>query len=132
MGSARGMSLTVLGEIFAICRMQGPTPPTSGPDAGPLYATTLTEDSCTVVCTENRIPEGCEAETGWSCLKVEGPLPFSQTGVLATFTGPLAAAEIPVFVLSTYETDYVLVKATKLPRAIEVLTSSGYDIRRAS
>ena len=96
-----------------------------------MYSTTHTADGCTIVCTEDRIPEGSEVEAGWCCLKVQGPLAFSQTGVLGSLTAPLAAAEIPVFAVSTLETDYLLVKRTVLPRTLEVLSSSGHEVQRA-
>jgi hypothetical protein len=63
-------------------------------------------------------------------LKVEGPLDFSLTGVLASLTAPLAREGISVFALSTYETDYLLVKTEQLEKAIQTLRGEGYEIKK--
>lgn len=68
------------------------------------------------------------AETGWRCLKVEGPLAFEMTGVLAAISAPLAHAEIAIFVVSTYDTDYLLVKAADLDRACTTLRDEGFVV----
>ena len=72
--------------------------------------------------------EGVRIERGWVALKLEGPFPFSMTGVLASFLQPLAEAKIPIFAISTFDTDYVLVKAEKLDRALGVLRSAGHAV----
>ena len=68
------------------------------------------------------------AETGWRCLRVEGPLSFELTGVLANLSAPLARAGIPIFVISTYDTDNVLVKVTDLESACSALRDEGYTV----
>lgn len=77
---------------------------------------------------EDQAPVDWESETGWRCIQVRGPLAFDQVGILASLTAPLAQAAIPVFALSTYETDYLLVKDPDLPRAREALTDAGHVI----
>jgi uncharacterized protein len=68
-------------------------------------------------------------EAGWRCLKVLGPLDFSLTGILAALAAPLAAAGIPVFVVSTFDTDYLMVKAENLDRAGATLSGAGHRIQ---
>ena len=63
---------------------------------------------------------------GWRCLRVSGPLDFEMTGVLSALSSPLARAGIPIFVLSTYNTDYLLVKSVSLQQSLTVLRDSGY------
>jgi len=78
--------------------------------------------------SSSNVPAGVTAETGWRCLRVEGPLSFELTGVLADLSAPLARAGIPVFVISTYDTDYVLVKAVDLEQACSALRDKGHAI----
>ncbi len=86
------------------------------------------EDACTEdACREDRIPDGALAERGWMALKLEGPFPFSMTGVLASFLQPLAEARIPIFAISTFDTDYVLIKRENLERAEVVLGAAGHE-----
>jgi hypothetical protein len=65
-------------------------------------------------------------ERGWAALEIVGPLDFTLTGVLASFAGPLAEARIPVFAISTFDTDYVLVKTENLDAAVRALSSAGH------
>ena len=77
---------------------------------------------------QSKVPPDWDAEPGWRCLKVQGPLNFDQTGVLASLVGPLAEAAISVFSISTYDTDYLLVKEHDLDKARSVLTKQGHTI----
>ncbi len=83
-----------------------------------------------MVCPEDAAPVGEDAriEAGWRALAVDGPLDFSMVGVMAGLAATLAGASISVFVLSTYDTDYVLVRSTALDRAIDSLRSAGYHV----
>jgi hypothetical protein len=79
------------------------------------------------VCEERKMVEGVRAEKGWVGLKLEGPFPFTMTGVLASFLQPLAEAGIPVFAVSTFNTDYVLIKGEHLERAVKALGEAGHE-----
>ena len=81
-----------------------------------------------MVCREDVIPEGVRCERGWRCLRVSGTLDFSLIGVLASLLDPLARAGVGVFVLSTFDTDYLLVKQADWQRAAEVLERSGHTV----
>jgi hypothetical protein len=96
---------------------------------GALVSLTRTEQELSVVCREAAVPAEVQSERGWRALEVVGPLDFALTGILAALAGPLAAAGISIFALSTYDTDYVLVKATTLARAIAVLQAAGLTIQ---
>ena len=74
------------------------------------------------------MPDGVRVEKDWVALKLEGPFPFSLSGVLSSFLQPLATAEIPIFVVSTFDTDYVLMKRDKLEQAIKALGAAGHEM----
>jgi len=89
---------------------------------------TQTEDELAVLCLDEAIPPGVRAERGFRALRVRGPLAFSQCGVLAGLAGPLADAGVPILALSTFDTDYVLVRTSDLERARAALRSAGHRI----
>jgi hypothetical protein len=67
-------------------------------------------------------------ERGWCALELAGPLDFSLTGVVAALVTPLADAEVPIFILSTFETDYLLIRERDLHRSVEALTEAGHKV----
>ena len=100
-------------------------------NGGGFYCATRTPDELSIVCAENRIDQGRDhitVEGGWLALKLEGPFPFSMTGVLVSFLQPLAEAQVPIFAISTFDTDYVLVKEENLQRALTVLGAAGHEV----
>lgn len=85
-----------------------------------------TADELSIVCAEERVPSNVQAERGWRAFKLEGPVPFTTVGVISSLTTPLATQGIGVFVLSTFDTDYLLVKETNLGRAQKALAAAGF------
>ncbi len=73
-------------------------------------------------------PSDVDADRDWRCFKLQGPIPFSLTGILNSITMPLAQANLGIFAISTYDTDYVLVKKEVLPQALSALTDAGHTI----
>ena len=127
--SLKRVSLVVLKEALAICRLE---PHQGIPEwvvDSPFYAVTRTQDELSVVCPEKRVPRGIKLDQGWRCLKVQGPISLSETGVLASLAGPLAKAGISVFAVSTFDTDYLLIKKERLVQATKVLRQAGYCFR---
>jgi len=121
----------VLPGRFAVARLPAHAPI---PDwaSGPAFVSiTRTEAALSIVCAESAIPDGVRAERQLACFEVEGPLDFSEVGVLASIARPLANAGISIFVVSTFDTDYIFVAASALQMAIRVLTADGYDVRRS-
>jgi hypothetical protein len=98
--------------------------------AGSLVAVTRTRDELSIVCSQRSLPEPGpgrpRCELGWRAIAVRGPLDFSLTGVVASLTVPLANAGVPVFVVSTFDTDYVLVKDEHLDAARAALRAAGH------
>ncbi len=122
--SPPSLSLTLLPEVLAVCRLEAGAPLPAWVLRPPACfgSLTRTRDELSVVCEQDVVPPGeTRVARGWRALKVRGPLDLSLTGVVASLTAPLAAAAIPVFVLSTYDTDYLLVRGEALERAIAVL-----------
>ena len=121
------MQLTLLSESFAVCRLSSPQrPPSWFHYQGDLASITYTSDECSIVCLEGIVPYDVQAERGWRAIKVTGPLDFSLTGVLASLATPLANARIPLFALSTFDTDYLLIQETFIIHAQETLIQSGH------
>ena len=95
---------------------------------GAFLSITRTSEELSIVCEEGNVPD-VVADRGWRCLKLAGPMPLDQTGVAAAFTRVLADAGIALFVMSTYDTDYVLVRDATIEHASAALRASGYTVR---
>jgi hypothetical protein len=93
-----------------------------------LFSVTRTPDELSVVCPQASVPEGVERERGWCVLKLEGPFEFSEVGVLASVTAPLAEAGVGIFAVSTFDTDYVLVKEEQLDPAVAALRGWSHEV----
>jgi hypothetical protein len=121
-------TLEILTGTFAVCRLRADE---DVPDwaTGDVVSITRTPDELSIVCSEENVPENIQSESGWRCLRVAGPLEFSLVGVIASLAGTLAAANISVFVISTFDTDYLLVKNSDLNAAVESLGKSGHAVR---
>jgi hypothetical protein len=75
------------------------------------------------------VPEGVRCNNDWKCLRIEGPIDFSSVGILASIAEPLAKAQLSIFVICSFDTDYILVKKRDLGKAARVLSSAGHRIR---
>ena len=120
--------LELLPHVYAVCRLDSNAPAPDWATRGPFFSITRTVHELSVVCPENQVPDAVTKDGGWKVLMVEGPLDFSLTGVLASLTGPLAREGISVFALSTYDTDYLLVKEEQLAKAIQALVAERYRV----
>jgi len=104
-------------------------PPGSHPDWVPpdgFTAVTRTSTETSVVCPEDAVPEDVKAQKGWRILGLVGPFDFALVGVLASVINPLAAARVPIFAISTFETDYILIPEEHFARALTVLQEAGH------
>lgn len=123
-----GLTLSLLPETFIIHRL--------GPDVdvplaalrSPFFAITRTDEELSLVLPGSVKIESRKSEANWACFKVEGPLEFDLIGVLAGIAGVLAKAGVPIFALSTFDTDYILVKREQVEAAREALASAGYQV----
>ncbi|MBS0632564.1 MAG: ACT domain-containing protein [Verrucomicrobia bacterium] len=123
------LTLRVVPGAYAVCRL--------APDAAlPAWAAgatgfssiTRTADELSVICAESAVPADVKSERGWALLQFVGPFDFGAVGVLASVAQPLAAAQISLLALGTFDTDYVLVKHTSLPAARDVLLAAGHRV----
>ena len=122
------MKLCLLPNNFSVCRL---SPTESLPiwaTEGSFFSITKTDDELSVVCNQRNVPDSVKAEGGWRALQVEGPLDFALTGILASIAKPLADAKVSLFAISTFDTDYVLVKEQTLERATHALRAAGFTI----
>jgi hypothetical protein len=93
-----------------------------------FYCIVRTEEELSIVCDSSIELAGGEKNGGWSCLEAAGPLDFSLSGVLSGISSVLAAASISIFVISTFNTDYILVKSAELENAVRALREAGYEV----
>jgi hypothetical protein len=109
-----------------------PAPAAAMPDWGwrvGLVSVTRTPDEPSVVCDEAAVPAAMPlVERGWRALRVAGTLDFALAGILARLAAPLAEAGISIFALSTFDTDYLLVRASDLDAAIDALRAAGHEV----
>jgi hypothetical protein len=124
----KGLTLHILPERLAVCRLAPDAPVPEPPANAGFWSVTRTSEELSIVLPEEHVQAGWEAETGWRCLKVQGPLDFGLTGILASLVTPLAEAGISIFALSTYDTDYVLVKEGDLEEAKRALSAHGHRV----
>jgi hypothetical protein len=128
------LTLTVLSGRYAVCRLGGAAavpdwaPVSTGSADGGFLSITRTRDELSIVAPEPSVPAAVLCDRGWRCLMVAGPLDLSLTGVLAALASPLAEARVSVFAVSTFDTDYLLVKDERLAVAVETLRRAGHRV----
>jgi hypothetical protein len=124
------LTLEVVPGTYAVCRLGADeaVPPWAEP--GSFLSVTRTTAELSIVCSQEAVPATAAAERGWRCLRVVGPLGFGVTGILASLAGPLASSGVSIFVVSTYDTDYVLVQDRDLERAMDALVRAGHRVAR--
>lgn len=130
------LTLSVLPDQYAVVKLpaNAPIPEWVGMNGpGDLFSVTRTPEELSIICPNSNVPNmpragNFEFEKGWACLKVDGPLDFSLTGILAGLTRALAAIGVTVFAISTYNTDYLMVRHESLERAVRALRLEGYTV----
>ncbi|MES1246879.1 MAG: ACT domain-containing protein [Actinomycetota bacterium] len=122
------MQLYALDELYAVVRLEPDAPLPEWAVRGHFRSVTRSDTEMSIVCREEDVPADASAERGWVCFQVAGPLHFSLTGVLHDLVEPLAEAEVPVFAISTFETDYLLVREHDHHAAVEAWTAAGHDV----
>lgn len=127
--TAPKLTFIILRETFAICRLDKDAPIPDWAFQGGLFSVTRTKDELSIVCPLINVPKGILCNQGWSCLKIKGPLDLSLTGIISSIAATLEAEGMSLFSISTYDTDYVMVKEKDLEKAIFALTEGGHRIQ---
>ena len=126
-----GQRFSVIPGAYAVCRLPAKAPLPAW--AGKAFTSvTRTDDELSIVCEERRLPPDLDValqiERGWALLKLHGPFPLDAIGVLASIAKPLAEAAVSLFAISTFDTDYILVKRIHVKQAVAALTLAGHKL----
>ena len=122
------MRLHVRPESLAVCRLDADSDLPDWATNGTFFSISRIDEDISIVCTESVVPDDVRAERDWRAFQVEGPLDFSLTGVLSQIASPMADAGVSIFAISTFNTDYVLVRKSALEEAKRALTGSGHTV----
>jgi hypothetical protein len=122
-------TLDLLDEPLALCRLDPRAPVPAWAWTGPFVSVTRTADELSLVCAAAAVPPDATVAAPWRALRVAGPLDLSEVGVLARLAAPLAAAGVSVFVVATYDTDWLLVRASAVDAAVAALRAAGHTVR---
>jgi hypothetical protein len=125
------LTLTLLEQTFTFHRLEPDAEIPASALHSPFFAITRTDDETSLVLPDSVKIESDKSDMGWGCFKVDGPLEFSQVGILAGIASVLAEAKIPIFALSTFDTDYILVKWKQTRDAKEALRAAGYKVNES-
>lgn len=113
---------------FAVCKLPPDSPVPEWATAGDVFSATRTGDELSVLCRQERVPSGTQAEAGWRSLRVAGAMPFMLVGVLAALATPLSGAGVGIFAISTFDTDCLFVKEAAFPTAVAALRGAGHTV----
>lgn len=123
------LPLEVLPDTLAICRLPADDPvPTWAGNPGPFLTISRTAEELSITATQRAVPADARCERDYRAIRVRGTLPTTLVGILLAIAEPLADAGLSIFAISTYDTDYVLVKERDLAAALEALRGAGHDI----
>lgn len=120
--------LTLHTGRFAVCKLAAEAPLPAWVHQSSWLSITRSAEELSIICKQEYVPADVIAERDFRLLKLEGPLPFTAVGILADLARALANAEVPILAVSTYDTDYLLVRETHLKRATTALKAAGYTV----
>jgi len=123
------LELILLPDLYAICRLSKDAPVPEWNASNKFFSITRTSNELSLVCPQSVVPEDILCERSWRCLKLVGTMDFSMVGVIAALVTPLAEAGVTVFVVSTFDTDYLFVKENDLEIAMVGLRGAGHTVR---
>jgi hypothetical protein len=122
------MNLLLLPGNFAVCRLDSESP-APGWAQGEFVSMTRTTEELTIVCIQDDVPMDIKYEPAWRCMRLDGRFDLTGVGVIATLSKPLAEAKVSIFVVGTFDTDYLLVKESRLNDAVAALEQAGHSVR---
>lgn len=122
------LTLKLLKEKYGVCRLSAEESIPKWGKNSPFYSITKTVDELSIVCSQDCIPKDIKCEKDWRVLKIQGTLDFSLIGVISSISTILAHEKISIFAISTFDTDYILVKDKDIDKTIVALTNKNYEI----
>ncbi len=120
------LELRILPQAYAICSFPRESTIPDWAQSLSIISITRTPEELTIVCEEGHVTGGCRMDQDWKCIRVEGSLDLDAVGVLASISGPLAQERISIYVVSTFDTDYILVRGKKIAKAVSALSKAGH------
>jgi hypothetical protein len=124
------MKFTTVPGRFAICKLGAASAIPGWAATKPVFSITATPDELSIICLEASVPDGIQAERGFLALQIEGPFAFDAIGILQSFLAPLAKASVPMFAVSTYDTDYIFIHEKHWPQALRALQQAGHELQQ--
>jgi uncharacterized protein len=128
-GQRHSLKFRSLRESYTIVRLEPDAPIPDWATQGEFTSISRSADELSIVCAATNIPSSIRVPLRWICLKLEGPFPFSLTGILLSFIQPLSDNAIPIFAVSTYDTDYVLIQEEFSEKALSILQQAGHELK---
>ncbi|MGA9980667.1 MAG: ACT domain-containing protein [Candidatus Sulfotelmatobacter sp.] len=113
---------------YAILRLAPDAPVPAWATSREFTSITRTADELSIVCPAGNIPKDVPTGPRWTCLKLEGPFLFSQTGILLSFIQPLSGNGVPIFAVCTYDTDYIFIQEDHMGGVVELLRQAGHEL----
>ncbi len=122
--------LTLIAQpgLYGVCRLSPTEPVPEWSLQGEFFSVTRTAEEISIVCAETHIPSTALCERNWWMFKIAGILDFALVGIVAGISAALTSAQLGIFVLSTYNTDYILVKQADFPAAVAALRAAGHEV----
>jgi len=122
------MRFTTLHGPYTICKLDAAAAIPDWATTGAFSSITRTSNELSIICEEANIPPDTRAERGYSCLRLEGTFDFQAVGILESFLAPLAQSSVPIFAISTYNTDWILIHEKHWETALSVLIKAGHEM----
>ena len=125
------LTIVIYQKMYAVCQLQADAAVPTWAEGPEFVSITRTAAELSIVCQQDMLPGDVRAEKSRRLMRIEGKLGFELTGVLASVTAPLSKAELSIFAISTYDTDYLLIADEDLQKATEMLEAAGHTIRQS-
>jgi hypothetical protein len=125
---ASPVTLKALNSVYGVARLDASDPIPAWADGAGFVSISRSDDELSIVCQQDRIPTYVRLDGGWSCLKLQGPFAFDETGIVLSVIEPLSSNGIGIFVVSTFDGDHLLVKATDFEKACALLVEAGHRL----
>lgn len=122
------LTMKLVEGTYGVSRLEQGSAIPAWASQGGFFSIVKTEDELSIVCDVAVIPAGVTCEQPWKILKVQGPLDFALVGILSKISQVLADIAVSIFAISTYDTDYILMKEQDLQKAVTALESANYEI----